>query len=630
MQEFREMVRGWLGKSLLALLSIPFVFVGIESYVGSQSEAVVAEVDGVEISQSLLDKAVENQRQQLLARMGPDAVLTPEQQTQLRERVLNSLVQRQLLMSSADKAGYRVSDDSIQQLIKDTPTFQEEGRFSQQRYAQVLSQIGETPKTFPERARQEIVTSQRVVGWLQTAFVTPAEVNLLGGLDSQQRDVSYALIPASRYTGQVAVTDAEIKAFYDQEGKRFQQPEQVSLEYLTVSRAAYLDQVKVTPEAVQARYEERIKAMNAGEERKASHILIAVNDKVTDAQAKTKIESLAKQLAAGGDFAALAKANSQDPGSAANGGDLGFASRGMFVPEFETALFALKAPGDVSAVVKSPFGYHLIQLGEVRKPEAPTLASLRPVLEKEVREVQADELYGQAVEKLEASVYESADLQEPARASGLTPAVTPFFVSTGGPGLASERKVIEAAFSDELIKERKNSSAITLRDGSTVWLRVAAHQPARKLPLAEVAPVITAKLKLDKALALAFAEAGKVAAAGKTGSLLAAAQAAGLTLQSQSAVTRRSALPNTQLLRDIFRAPHPVAGKAQPIAVKLGDGAAVLSVTAVKAGPALAGTQRVVTQTMLAENRGQQELQDMLGYLRAAADVEIVKAKTEE
>ncbi len=628
MQAFREIVQGWLGKSLLTLIGLLFLFTGYESYISGRSESLAAKVDGHKISQALLDKAVDNQREQLLARMGPGATLTPEQQTQLHKRVLDSLIQRELLIASGKQAGYRVSDATIEQQIHSVPTFQENGKFSPQRYAQVLAQIGETPRTFPDRARQEIITAQRVTGWMQSAFVTAPELELLGGLDSQQRDVSYALIPASRFLPSVTVSDAEIKAFYDQDKQRFQRPETVSLSYVTLSRASFLAQAKATPEAIQARYDERVKSLSSGEERQAAHILIATSDKVSDAQAKTRIEALAKQVAEGADFAALAKANSQDPGSAVKGGDLGYAGRGMFVPEFENALYALAKPGDVSAVVKSPFGYHLIKLLAIRKSDVPSLASLRPQIEKEVREAQADELFGHAVEKLDAAVYESADLIEPARQNNLVVQTTPLFDQKGGEGIAAQRKIVEAAFSDDLVKDGKNSSAISLPDGSSVWLHVARHEPARKLPLVEVSAAIKTHLQQDKALALAMAEADKIAAAGKTGSLAQAVTAAGLSLQSQAAVTRRTPMPTAELLRAAFRAPHPVAGKPQPVTVKLADAAAVLAVTAVKPGPQLQGNQRVVTQSMLTENRGQQELQDMLGYLKSKADVEIVKAKS--
>lgn len=625
MQAFREMVRGWLGKTLLALLAIPFVFVGLESYFGSSGDPEVASVNGTAISKSLLDRAVDNQRQQLLARMGEGATLTPEQQAELRNRVLDNLIERELLLGSAEGAGYRVSEQTLQKLIRDTPTFQADGKFSPERYAQVLSQIGESPSTFPERARQEILAAQRVGGWLQSAFITSAELDMLARLDNQQRDVEYVVVPAERFLATVAVTPAEIDAYYRKEARRFTLPEQVSVAYIQLARDRFVKEAAsaVTEDAIKARYEERLKALAAGEERQASHILITVSDKVSDAQAKAKADALARQVAEGADFAALAKANSQDPGSAATGGDLGYAGKGMFVPEFEQALFALKQAGDVSPVIKTPFGYHLIKLTDIRASAAPSLASLRGELENEVRQTRADELYGQAVEKVDALVYEAADLQEPAASAGAAIQTTPLFTRQGSDGLAGERKVIEAAFSDDVLLEGKNSGGITLADGSTVWLRVAKHEKERRVPLAEVTEVITGKLKQDKAVA----EARKLAetmvkTAGKDG-LAAAAAAQGLRVAVQAGITRRTEMPSQELLRDIFRAPHPVNGKPQATVVGLGaGGAAVVAVTAVKPGAVFAGNERLSTQSMVAENRGQQELQDMLAWLRAEADVE--------
>ena len=630
MQAFRDVVRGWLGKVMLGLLALPLVLVGVESYFSGNSEVIVAEVDGHEISQALFDKAFENQKEQVLSRMGPESALTDEQQKQLRERVLNSLVQRQLLLSSAQGDGYKVSDATIQTLIQSTPTFQEAGKFSPSRYALVLSQIGETPRTFPDRAREEVLTSQRVSGLLMSAFVTSAELDQLSALDSQQRDISYAVIPASRFMSEVQVTDAQIKAFYDKDQSLFNRPEVVSLNYVALTRAAFEGKTALDPEAVKARYEERVKALGSTEERQAAHILIAVDDKVKDADAKVKAEALAKQLAEGADFAVLAKAHSKDPGSATNGGDLGLTARGQFVPEFDKALFAMKQVGEVSGVVKTPFGYHLIKLLAIKQPTIPSFAQLKAELEQEVRAAQADELFGQTVEKLDASVYESSDLQGPAKAFNLTVQTSPVFDRQGGAGIFSERKVLDAAFSDDLIKERKNSSAITLKDGTTLWLSLATHQPARKLPLAEVSSVIRAKLQLQQALALAKKSAEAVARDSQSLGFAAAASKAGLSVQAQAGVTRRDTALNPLLLREVFRIAPPVAAKANTGVAELGDAVAVIAVSAVKAGTALSGTQRSATQTMLGENRGQQELQDVLGLLKAEANITLRDVKEAE
>lgn len=626
MQAFRDVVRGWLGKSLLALLMVPFALVGIESYFQGGKEVIAARVDKADIPEALLLKAFDNQKQQLQSRLGADAALTPAQLKLLRERVLNSLIQRQLLLAAASDAGYRISDAAIQKMIEETPAFQENGKFSPSRYAQLLAQIGETTASFPRRAREEMLSTQRVAGLLQSAFVTSQELDQLGALDSQQRNVQIVSLPASRYLASVAVSDDEIKAYYDANAREFMLPERVSISHVSLSRDSFLARAQVTEEAVKARYDERVKSLSAGEQRRASHILIVVNDKVKDAEAKARIDALARQVAGGADFAALAKLNSQDPGSAANGGDLGFAGKGMFVPEFEKALFSLAKPGDVSAVVKSPFGYHLIKLTDVKSADVPTLASLRPSLEKEAREAAADELYSQAVEKFDATVYESADLDAPAREQGLSVSTTAPFDRKGlETGIAAVRKVIDMAFSEELVKEHKNSGAISLPDGSTAWIRVASHDPERRQPLTDVRAQVESRLRLQKAVAMARSEADKLVAASANGGLAAAATAAGLSMQTQDGVTRRSPITPAQRLREIYRAPYPQNGVAKPVAISEADGALVLAVTAVNAGPAMPAEQRKATQGMLAENRGQQELQDVIGLLRSHAKVEILK-----
>ena len=227
-------------------------------------------------------------------------------------------------------------------------------------------------------------------------------------------------------------------------------------------------------------------------------------------------------------------------------------------------------------------------------------------------------------------MYESADLQGPAKSFSLSVQTSPVFDRQGADGLWRERKILDAAFSDDLIKERKNTSALTLKDGTTVWLSLAKHEPSRKLPLAEVAPAIRAKLQLDQALALAVKAADAVAKASAGAGLASAASSAGLTVQTRAAVTRRDTALNPELVREAFHVAPPTAGKVQTAVVKLGDAAAVLAVSAVKAGPVLAGSQRAATQTMLGENRGQQELQDVLGYLKAEAKVTLKTSKSAE
>ncbi len=622
MESFRQMVKGWLGIAMLALLAVPLVLVGMESYFSGGRNLVAAEVNGDEIAQHSLDRAVQSQTQQMQARLGTNVRLSSEEQKQLREQVLKNLVQRQLLLQSGQRAGYRVTDEQIHKLIRETPAFQEGGRFSPQRYASVLSQIGESPASFPERARQEVIVAQRMGAWLQSTFVTQAELDRLLALDSQTRDVSYVAFPAIDYLNKINVSDAEIQAAYDKESRLFQQPEQVAIEYIHLNSDHFLNEVSADEDDIEARYQLRVQALAAGEQRRAAHILIA--NQGSDANDKAKAEELLKEIEAGASFADLATANSQDPSSAANGGDMqGFFGRGSFEPTFEAALFELEKPGQLSPVVKTPFGYHIIKLLEINTPEVPSLASIRNELIAEVRTHKAEELYIDAVERLDAIVYESSDLSDAAREMQLTVQSAAAFGRQGGTGVAADPRVLDVAFSDELIRDKKNSGVVPLQDGSSVWLRVTRHSPAQKRPLEQVREVVMVKLANEQALALAKTDAEAVLAKAKEQGLNQAVSTR--PVQKRSGLTRQTQLADTDLAGALFRAPKPVEGKAQPVLSVLSDSVLVIAVTVVSAGDVPAPEEQAMVRSMLAENRGQQELQDLLSLLHDKAKVKIHK-----
>lgn len=615
MESFRQAVKGWLGIAMLALLAVPLVLVGMESYFSGGRTVAAAEVDGVEISQTQLDRAYQAQLQQVQARLG-NARLSDEERVELRRQVLENLVQRQLLLQSGERAGYLVSDQQVLRLIRETPAFQENGRFSAQRYASVLSQIGESPASFPQRARQEVITAQRMSGWLQSAFVTRQEAERLLALDGQTRDVRYVEFPLAAYLDRVAIDDEAIAKAYAREARLFQQPEQVRVDYLQLSREAFADQVRVDEAAVEARYQQRLQALAENQERRAAHILITANGDQTPAQARATAEALRERLLAGEPFAELARAHSQDPGSAAAGGDLGFASRGTFEPAFEQALFALAQPGDISPVVETPFGLHLIQLQAVREAPRPTLASLRDELVREVRAAEAEELYIAAIEQIDAAAYESANLQAVAETAGAEVRRSGWFSRQGGEGLFADARVIDTAFSDELVREKRNSTAVSLPDGSTVWLQVAEHQPARKRPLAEVRDLIQAKLASERALQLARTDAEALLATGRL-------ETGARPVRQQQGLSRREAAMEPALLSALFRSAQPRDGQPVASLAVLPDRVLVSQVTAVYPGEVAGDDVREIVSGALSENRGQQELQGLLAFLREQAKVKV-------
>lgn len=629
MDAFRDMVRGWLGKTLLVLLIVPFAIVGIESYFAGGGDVLAAKVNGTKIMQPQVDDMVERERQQMLAQMGANADPAAIDVSKLRQGVLDGLISRELLAQQARKDGYLVSDATVYKLIREVPAFQENGQFSQSRYEQLLRQIGESPASYPARAKQEMAYSLMVSGLGQSGFVTGPELNRLAMLDSQKRDIHIAVLPAARYLATSQVGEADIKQFYSQHPERFTAPETVTLQYIRLKQADFLAAASPSEDDLKALYEEKLKAVAGNEQRQAQHILITVDDKVKDADALKKIQAVEKRARAGEDFAKLAKEFSQDPGSVANGGDLGLVGRGQFVPEFDKVLFAMKA-GEISAPVKTQYGYHLIKLNKIEVANAPSYAALKPELEKEAKAARADELFADQVDKLDAAVYEASDLKEPAENFKLALQQTAAFTRQALPAdFGNERKVAEAAFSDDLLKDGKNSQGIHLADGSVVWLHVVAHQAAELKPLAAVSVEVRNQLLLEKAKqAAAQAAASAVKALREGRSLAEVATSQQLSWQNMPASSRRTPLPSPEMLRLAYRLPRPAAGKVSADSLELGASYAVVAVSRVEEGQA--GAEVAQMRSVLAENRSQQELQDYVRSLRERGDVEVTPRKDDK
>lgn len=630
MQAFRDMVKGWLGKVLLALIVALMALLGIESYFAGGANPVAAEVNGKEIYKTELDSAVENQRRQLLARMGENADPALINNAQLREEVLNELVRRELLNQQAKKEGFLISDQVIARLIQENAAFHDEnGKFSLQRYEQVIRQAGQNPATFPQVAKQQIAVSQLITGLAQSGFITKSELNHLAALDNQKRDVHVALVSSADYLAAAKIADADIKAYYDKNVKLFRTEEKVAIEYVQLQKAPFLAEVSISDDDLAAAYDERVRAFSETEQRHAAHILIGQSD-----DALKKAQSIEARLKAGEDFAALAKEFSEDPGSVENGGDLGFAGRGQFVPEFETALYGLKV-GEVSAPIKTEFGYHLIKLLGVQKSAPPSFASLKAELESELRASKAEEAFSDAGERFDAAAYEAVDLKDPAAQFNLSVQSSDLFGRKGGTGLAADRKIIDAAFSDDVLKEGKNSTSIHMDDGSVVWVRVKQHDAERVRPLAEVTGEIRDTLTREFAIAEGKKHAEAIVAdlaAGKSRADVAAAHR--VQWIDVSAATRTTQFPHPELSSAAFRVIAPQAGQTSAEAVLIGANYSVVAVSRVEAGESsLSAAEQIQMTAILGDGRAQQELEDYLEYLESRAKVKTFvseEAETEE
>lgn len=630
MQAFRDMLRGWLGKALLVLLTVPFALVGIESYFVGGGAAPVASVNGEDISQFELDRSIEQQKQRLLASMGDNTDASRIDTEVLRQQVLKTLIDRALLTSNASKKGFLIDDANIIRLIHETPAFQENGVFSQTRYEMVLRNAGEDPINFPAKAKKEIAVSQLSGGISQTAFVTPTQLDNLSALDNQKRDVHIAVVPAANYLAKVEVSDAEVEAYYKANTAKYTTEEKVAVNYLVLGAELFIDKVLITDEAIDARYAEKVKTLAENEQRRAAHILIKTTDKVKDADALKTIQDIEKRVQAGEDFGALAKQYSQDEGSAINNGDLGFVGKGAFVPAFEKAMYTLKE-NEVSEPIKTEYGYHIIKLLEVQKTAIPNMADIRPELEADVKMIRSEELYAEAIEKMDALAYESSDLEEGAKLYGLTVQASELFGKKGGiGGLSANKKIVQTAFSDDVLKDGKNSSALALDNKHSVWIHLNKHEPSRVKPLAEVATEVKLALQLDKASQLAKQTADAINKAlneGKAATELATTY--GVQWTDFAATARTAVAPVPALLKVAFRLSTPKDSQWTAAVTPSGKDYAIVAISHIDVGTSnLTDEQKKQFSGMLANVKGQQDLQDYIAYLRANAKIKTTDTKS--
>src|SRR5690606_31124530 len=404
-----------------------------------------------------------------------------------------------LLEQRALDLGYRVSDATLAARVMSIPEFQVEGEFSKDRYIALLRSNGITEAQFEEDLRTDTLIRQLQSGVLDSAFVTPYELDRRYALQHQEREIDYVLIAANEFRDQIEVTDEDIERWYTEHQSEFMLPEKVDLQYIELTREHAAGAVEVTEAALREYYEQNKDKYQTPERRKARHILITIGDGLDEAAAEKKATELTERIKGGADFAQLAEEYSKDPGSAAQGGDLGWAERGMFVGPFEEALFSM-SPGEVRGPVKTQFGYHIIQLEEIEHGEQRSFEDVRGELEAEYRKEQSEAFFYEQAEKLGDLAFESlTELDSVARAMGLPIKTATGVTREGGGELPSNPEIFEAAFSDDVLERGQNSPLIAVDDDRAIVLRVTNHVPAEPRPLAEVKDEIVSHIKVQRA-----------------------------------------------------------------------------------------------------------------------------------
>ena len=501
--------RRWLMFFMLVLIFPSFVFFGIQGYNRfMETEGALATVDGTPITQREFEIAqrerVERLRQQFGPEFDPKVLDTPEG----RAAVLDGLLLDRALAREVERSNLVVTNERLRQVLSTVPAFQEDNKFSLERYKAYVAAQGMTQPQFEERVRADL-RKQMLLQAVLESTILPAQVGeRIDRVLLEQREVRVLPIRIEAFLPKAGVTDAQVTEFYEKHTKDFETPENIKVEYLVLNAEALAGDAPVAEADVKAYYEQNKGRYGVEEQRRASHILITPEGGDKAAARKKAEAALAAVKANPGDFAKIAKEQSKDPGSAAQGGDLGFFGKGMMVKPFEDVAFSLKQ-GEISGIVETDFGYHIIRVTEIKPAEVKPLAEVRAELERELRTQQAQKRFAEAAEQFTNLTYEQADSLKPAADKlGLKIATQDNLTRAGIPARPNQPqvftpRVIEALFSDDAVTNRRNTQAIEIGPNTLVSARVVEHRPAAVRPLDEVKALIRQRLEQQEAAKLA-------------------------------------------------------------------------------------------------------------------------------
>ena len=626
LQSIHDKLKGWLAGVVLGAIGLVFVFWGINWTLSAPNYA--AKVNGSEIPVSEVRQTYQQQLAQLERQA--NGSLSDAQRNDIKKRVLDEYVNSEALITRVDKLGYRVSDQELLDAMSQVPIFQVDGKFDKAHAVAVLRAQGRSIPEIEGMFRRDAKLKQLDSALNMSSFATPMEMNRLRALTRQQRELSWLTLSAEKYAASAAPDDAALKAYYDAHKSEYMTPETVDLRYAEISLAQLASKVSVDDAQLKAYYEEQ-KAKTPErfiqpEQRRVSHILLTVANPKEDAAVKAKAEGILKRAEGGEDFSALAKEFSQDPGSASQGGDLGWSGRKAWVPPFADAAFGMKVD-EIKGPVKTQFGYHILKLAGIQPASVKTFEQAKTELETEYRRNEAEKLFNNAQDQLaDAALQNTTDIDVVARKAGLTVQEVPAFSRIdGGGALGKVPAVIEAAFSQDVLDGRL-SSMVEVEKGRGVVLRATDHKLPQQKPLDAVRAEVLAAWKKQRGIELAAAAAAdavKRLTAGESWDVVVKSLSA--TSSAPAAAPKFIARADQDVPLEIrstaFGEPKP-AGKPVYGDARLANGdSAVLALTAVREEPGDPKQQDMAMRQQYAAQVAATEAQSYAAGARAAAKV---------
>jgi peptidyl-prolyl cis-trans isomerase D len=623
----------WMG--LLFLLVIPsFVLFGLDSYSRFEDKgAVVARVDGQKITQAEWDSAHQAEVDRIRVSM-PNLDPKLLDSAEARYATLDRLVNERLIARASEKQLLVTSDQRLARYLQQDPSIAglrgADGKLDMERYRQLAASQGMTPEMLEARVRRDLSNQQVLAGLQGSVFATQRQTDMALDAYLQRREIQVQRWMPADFASKVQVTDADLARYYQEQSERFRSVENADVEFLVLDVAALQAKIVLPEQDLKTYYEQNLQRLGGQEQRRASHILVnAAKDlPAADKQkARAKAESLlAAVRKAPKTFAEVARKNSDDTGSASRGGDLDFFARGAMVKPFEDAAFALQK-GDISDIVESDFGFHIIQLTEIKLPQAPSFESMRPQLEADLRKQQAQRQFAELAETFSNSVYEQSDSLAPVaerlkltvqKAQGLTR--TP---AAGAQGVVNNPKLLQAVFSEDSVLKRRNTAAVEVAPNTLVSARVVTHRPAAVRPFEDVKANVRQLLIQAKSAELAKAEGQARLAAWKK-------EPAQANLGQALTVSREQAQGQPQALVEAALRADPAHLPALTGVDLGGQGYALVRVNKIVTRPEMTTQQAAQSRQQFARLWGQAESQAYLASLKAQFKVEMLAEKPQK
>ncbi|AUC89032.1 peptidylprolyl isomerase [Alteromonas sp. MB-3u-76] len=628
LERIREGSQGPWAMAIIALIVLSFVFAGVGSYLTSPGTSAVATVNGEEISAQELDRAYQNQRAQMESQFGESVAQlfsSEEYLANFRRNALDRLIAEKLIQQQATELGLRVSDEQIRETIVQMPEFQFGGQFDNERFQTILRQNGFSPTDFRNYLRIQMTQNQLAAALTTSAFSLDSEVELANTLQRQTRDAKYAVVSADAFADSVEVSEEDINAFYNNNIASFDTEEKVKLAYVKLSVEDLKSRVSVDEDAVRTYYENNLASYGKEEERRVSHILIESGDDVDAARAE--IEALKAQLDDGADFATLASENSDDTFSAENGGDLDFITPEMMDAAFDEAAFSLESVGDISDIVETDFGFHIIKLTDINEAQTKSFEEVAGDIRDSLLYDQAMEKYFELQNTLAEIAFEVPDtLEDAANAVNLPVQETAMFSRTSVPESVNSPAVLEVAFSPELIDERVNSDIIELDDENIVAVRVIEHEPQRTQSLDEVKESIEASVKATKAQEAAEAWARNVASKVRAGDDVSSLfSEKSVSWETAQAVARNSNNLASAVVETLFTL-APEGDGSIDVATTVNGDVAVVQLEGVNDAPVLEAELGNSLKERLGQMNGQRMYEQYIEALRSQAEVTVAES----